>query len=160
MKDNKRYLDITSSYLIFGDEALLPHPTTVLTANCGYLVQSDHFDQNLWNYDAVPDGAKWMDDVWINGHLSKNNVPRFVVPFDEDQFTYNSYSPKLTLDTSITISNQNDKKGGGNGGSRGGTRIQANDQAIKYFEDIWNGDVMFSGPYRVYSERYGIPKSK
>jgi len=155
MKDTKRYLDIFSSYLMFGNEALFPHPTTVLTANCGYLVQSDHFDANLWDYTGVPDGAKWMDDVWINGHLSKNNVPRFVVPFDEDQFTYNSYSPKLTLDTSITISKKN---GNGNGGSKGGTRVQANDQAIQHFGSIWNGDVMFSGSYRVHSDRFGIPK--
>ena len=154
MKDSKRYLDIMSSYLIFGNEALFPHPTTVLTANCGYLVQSDHFDDNLWNYEGVPDGAKWMDDVWINGHLSRKSVPRFVVPFDEDQFTYNSYSPKLTLDKSITISNKNN----GNGGSKGGTRIQANDQAIQHFGNSWDGDIMFSGKYRVHSDRFGIAR--
>jgi hypothetical protein len=62
-------------------------------------VQTAFFDHQLWNYTGTPDGAKWMDDVWISGQLAKNHVARLVVPFDEHQFTYNSYYPRLTLDT-------------------------------------------------------------
>ena len=73
---------------MYGNELFWPHPVSVIRGNCGYLVQSKFFDNQLWDgYGDAPPGAFFMDDVWISGRLAAGGVRRFVVPFDEDQFT-------------------------------------------------------------------------
>ena len=84
----KRYPHWSENYLVYGNELFWPHPVSVIRGNCGYLVQSKFFDHQLWEgYGDAPPGAFFMDDVWISGRLAAGGVRRFVVPFDEDQFT-------------------------------------------------------------------------
>ena len=83
-----RYPHWSENYLVYGNELFWPHPVSVIRGNCGYLVQSKFFDNQLWDgYGDAPPGAFFMDDVWISGRLAAGGVRRFVVPFDEDQFT-------------------------------------------------------------------------
>jgi hypothetical protein len=129
---------------------------SVLTANCGYMVQTAFFEDpaQLGNFTNVPDGARWMDDVWISGQLARAGVPRLVVPFDEHQYTYNSYLPALTLDnirlrTSAKYTQKVAPKS---------AREAANNQALTYFLEDW--DVLWQGGYRIFSEPLGIPSVK
>lgn len=122
-----------------------------MTANCAYAVQTAFFDRKLWQYKDVPDGARWMDDVWISGNLARRGVPRLVVPFDENTFTWNSWLPTLTLDQ-IRLRREPKYQR-----YRGNTpREAANNQALTYFMDDW--DVMWDVGYRVYSPRWAITR--
>ena len=130
-------------------QVLAPHPVSVITANCGYLVQTAFFDAQLWNYTGAPDGARWMDDVWVSGQLARAGVPRMVVPFDEYQVTYNSFYPALTLDT-IRL-----RRDGRYQRARGqNPREAANHQALGFFYSDW--DVLWDVGYRIYSHALGI----
>lgn len=115
-------------------------------------MQTAFFDfDKLSDFHDAPDGARWMDDVWINGHLARAGVPRLVVPFDEHQITYNSYFPGLTLDTIRLRSSakyQQPKRANS-------AREAANNQALSYFYSDW--DVLWNQGYRVYSDMLGIP---
>ena len=33
----------------------------------------------------APTGARYMDDVWVSGHLASRKVARFAVPMDRDE---------------------------------------------------------------------------
>lgn len=128
-----------------------PHPVSVITANCAYMVQTAFFDHGLWHYKGAPDGARWMDDVWISGHLARRKVPRLVVPFEEDQFTWNTWTPELTLDR-IRLRREPMYQR-----FRGSTpREAANNQALAYFMDDW--DVMWDEGYRIHSPTWGIAR--
>ena len=114
-----------------------------------------------------------MDDVWISGRLAVAGVPRsvpvlatatlraspplspflsrhdhrrYVVPFDEDQFTM---SPNLENVTTLDHVSLKEKAPGGGGGrkrvssSGGNTRTVANEQALQHFRDDW--DVIWDG---------------
>jgi hypothetical protein len=67
-------------------------------------------------------GAKYMDDVWISGHLSRKGVPRFAVPMDKDE-------PRA-------------RWSGGDGPTlekvEGQGRRQMNDAALKTFRGAWD----------------------
>ena len=71
-----RYPHWSENYLVYGNELYAPHPVSIVRGNCGYLVQSRFFDKSLWNYDNVPRGAFFMDDVWISGRLARAKVRR------------------------------------------------------------------------------------
>ena len=91
-----------------------------------------------------------MDDVWISGRLAQAGVPRFVVPFDEDQFTRTPGFENVTTLDSAHISS-----GGGGGGraAPGPTRQQSNEEALRYFQKDW--DVAWSPPkYHVVPYKY------
>src|SRR5437588_2193713 len=63
-----------------GDRLREPRKMAVITGCGSYLIQPRFFDQSLWDYSAAPDGAFYMDDIWISGYLSRRGVKRHVVP--------------------------------------------------------------------------------
>ena len=90
----------------------------VLTGNCGYLIKPNMFNINsLLNYNDAPEGCFYMDDIWINGQLSKNNIQKYVInhPYSVNQNSDLSYTPNL-----------NHK------------REERNNQAIMYFKPYWS----------------------
>jgi len=100
-----RYPHWSENYLVYGNELLAPHPVSVVRGNCGYLVSTRMFDSSLWEgYQDAPPGAFFMDDVWISGRLAAAKVRRFVVPFDEDQFTMSPDLANVTTLDKVTLS--------------------------------------------------------
>jgi len=57
-----------------------PQPVAVITGCGSYLIQPRFFDESLWDYSQAPQGAFYMDDIWISGCLARRNVERYVVP--------------------------------------------------------------------------------
>lgn len=55
-------------------------PATKFTGCGSYFIQSRFFDESLWDYSKAPNGAFYMDDIWISGCLTRRNVKRYVVP--------------------------------------------------------------------------------
>ena len=66
--------------MIRARELRQPQPAAVMTGCGSYLIQPRFFDDSLWNYSNAPNGAFYMDDIWISGWLSCGGVKRYVVP--------------------------------------------------------------------------------
>jgi hypothetical protein len=75
-----RSLDWRDAKMIRASELRQPQPAAVITGCGSYFIQPRFFDESLWNYSKAPNGAFYMDDIWISGWLSRGGVKRFVVP--------------------------------------------------------------------------------
>src|SRR6266487_5829401 len=75
-----RNLDWRKAKMIRASELREPQPAAVITGCGSYLIQPRFFDQSLWDYSNAPNGAFYMDDIWISGWLSRKGVKRYVVP--------------------------------------------------------------------------------
>jgi len=73
-------LDWRNAKMIRASELREPQPAAVITGCGSYLIQPRFFDESLWDYSQAPQGAFYMDDIWISGCLARRNVKRYVVP--------------------------------------------------------------------------------
>ena len=73
-------LDWRNAKMIRANELREPQPAAVITGCGSYLIQPRFFDESLWDYSQAPQGAFYMDDIWISGCLTRRNVKRYVVP--------------------------------------------------------------------------------
>ena len=103
-----------------GDRLRQPRRTAVVTGCGSYLIQPRFFDARLWDYSAAPDGAFYMDDIWISGCLDRRGVQKFIVPTSRMMQTVRQQVGTMTL---------HDVPNG---------RRHNNDEAIAFFTDSWN----------------------
>jgi len=75
-----RTLDWRDARMIRASELRQPQAAAVMTGCGSYLIQPRFFDESLWDYSCAPNGAFYMDDIWISGWLSRCGVKRYVVP--------------------------------------------------------------------------------
>src|SRR6266576_6359496 len=75
-----RNLDWRNAKMICASELRQPQLAAVITGCGSYLIQPRFFDESLWDYSNAPNGAFYMDDIWISGWLSRKGVKRYVVP--------------------------------------------------------------------------------
>jgi Glycosyl transferase family 2 len=75
-----RSLDWRDAKMIRASELRQPQAAAVITGCGSYFIQPRFFDESLWDYSKAPDGAFYMDDIWISGWLSRGGVKRYVVP--------------------------------------------------------------------------------
>jgi Glycosyl transferase family 2 len=73
-------LDWRDAKMIYANELREPRRTAVITGCGSYLIQPRFFDESLWDYSRAPQGAFYMDDIWISGCLNRRDVKRYVVP--------------------------------------------------------------------------------
>lgn len=64
---------------IFASALDEPQVADILFGTWGYAVTADMFDEGVFNYPGVDDAVRWVDDVWISGHLARRGVPRKIV---------------------------------------------------------------------------------
>ena len=75
-----RTLDWRDARMIKASELRQPEAVAVITGCGSYLIQPRFFDESLWDYSRAPQGAFFMDDIWISGWLARRNVKRYAVP--------------------------------------------------------------------------------
>jgi hypothetical protein len=75
-----RTLDWRDARMIKASELRQPKAVAVITGCGSYLIQPKFFDQSLWDYSRAPQGAFFMDDIWVSGWLTRRKVQRYVVP--------------------------------------------------------------------------------
>src|SRR5881409_1714939 len=75
-----RNLDWRDARMIRASELRQPQLVAVITGCGSYLIQPTFFDESLWDYSRAPEGAFYMDDIWISGCLTRRGVKRYVVP--------------------------------------------------------------------------------
>src|SRR5438046_79984 len=67
-------------FSIRASEPRQPRPAAVIRGCGTYFIQPRFFDESLWDYSQAPQGAVYMDEIWISRCLAKRNVKRYVVP--------------------------------------------------------------------------------
>jgi hypothetical protein len=120
-----RSLDWRDARMIRARELRQPQPAAVMTGCGSYLIQPRFFDDSLWNYSNAPNGAFYMDDIWISGWLSRGGVKRYVVP--ASAMMRSVWRQRRTLSL-------HDVPNG---------RQYHNNETIAFFSDTW--DVLASG---------------
>ena len=99
----------------------------VLTATYAYLIRPSFFDSQIYlDFNLVSNDIRRVDDIWLNGHASRRNIPRYVVP--------SCCSPISITRTHVLeeylIENQMD-------------RFTANNHAIQWFSESWEKDLWY-----------------
>jgi Glycosyl transferase family 2 len=103
-----------------GDRLREPRQVAVITGCGSYLIQPRFFDSRLWDYSAAPDGAFYMDDIWISGCLDRKGVEKYIVPTSAMMRSVFRQRWTMTL---------HDVPNG---------RRHNNNEAIAFFSDSWN----------------------
>jgi len=103
-----------------GDRLKQPHKVAVVTGCGSYFIKPRFFDEALWDYSAAPEGAFYMDDIWISGCLDRRGVEKYIVPTSRMMRTVNRQRWTMTL---------HDVPNG---------RRHNNNEAIAFFADSWN----------------------
>lgn len=74
----KDKLDYNSSLKITNAPNFSPIKVDIITGTWGALYKVQFFDEDIFNMDLIK--ANFMvDDIWITGHLAKNNIERIVI---------------------------------------------------------------------------------
>jgi len=102
-----------------GDRLREPQKVAVVTGCGSYFIQPRFFDERLWDYSSAPDGAFYMDDIWISGCLDRRGVEKYIVPTSRMMRTVNRQRWTMTL---------HDVPDG---------RRHNNNEAIAFFADSW-----------------------
>lgn len=102
-----------------GDRLREPRKVAVITGCGSYFIQPRFFDEQLWNYSSAPDGAFYMDDIWISGCLDRRGIEKYIVPTSRMMRTVYRQRWTMTL---------HDVPNG---------RHHNNNEAIAFFSDSW-----------------------
>lgn len=57
-----------------------PTKVDILLGTWGYLLPPGVLDRSVYEFDGWPPEVRWVDDVWISGHLARRGIPRCVIP--------------------------------------------------------------------------------
>jgi hypothetical protein len=57
-----------------------PAPVDILFGTWGYLVPPGALAGAVHDFSHAPEAVRWVDDVWISGHLARRGVRRVVLP--------------------------------------------------------------------------------
>ena len=113
-------LDWRDAEMIKGSGLRQPEAVAVITGCGSYLIQPRFFDESLWDYSQAPQGAFFMDDIWISGCLTRRKVQRYVVPASAMMRSVRRQRRTLSL---------HDVPNG---------RQHNNNETIAFFEDAWD----------------------
>jgi hypothetical protein len=115
-----RDLDWRHAKMIRASELRQPQPAAVITGCGSYLIQPRFFDESLWDYSGAPQGAFFMDDIWVSGCLTRRKVQRYVAPASAMMRSVHRQRRTLSL---------HDVPNG---------RQHNNNETIAFFEDTWD----------------------
>ncbi|CAF0897982.1 unnamed protein product [Didymodactylos carnosus] len=114
-------------HIIDSSNILQPYRVGIVTANWGYLIQPKFFDKHIYSdYNDLTERISLVDDIWINAHLARRHIARYVVP----SCCYHLSITKLrVLDTKLS--------------NKQLSRAQANNNALKYFRQYWEKNLYY-----------------
>jgi lambda repressor-like predicted transcriptional regulator len=65
---------------VFATALKRPEDVDILFGTWGYLLPAGALDAAAHDFEGYPPETRWVDDVWISGHLARLGVPRRVIP--------------------------------------------------------------------------------
>lgn len=127
-----------NSEVILGTKIKDVTEVDIITGVGGYLINPELVDSSLWDYSDSPEGAFYMDDIWISGYFAKRGIKRLVVP-SQSEILYRSkrdlhqsriFKRNKQQDKTITLSDIPCK-------FSDNPREYYNNQVISYFSEYW-----------------------
>jgi hypothetical protein len=99
----------------------------VLTATYAYLIRPSFFDSQIYlDFNQAPADIRRVDDIWLNAHASKRNIPRYVVP---------SCCPHISVTQTHVLEEYLQKNRM--------DRFSANNHALHWFGRDWEKDLWY-----------------
>lgn len=99
----------------------------VLTANSAYLIRPRFFDPRIYlDFNLLPDDIRRVDDIWLNGHASKQHIARYVVP---SCCSHIGVTRTHALENYLQNNHMN--------------RFAANTRALRWFSTVWEKDLWY-----------------
>lgn len=99
----------------------------ILTATNGYLIRPSFFDAHIYlDFNQVSDDIRHVDDIWLNGQASKQNIARYVVP---SCCSHISVTRTHELEDYLKRNNMN--------------RLSANTHALQWFSNNWENNLWY-----------------
>ena len=89
--------DIENRNTIYGTHIEHPEQIEIMQGSAGFLVKPCFFTAEVFDYSDAPERAFYCDDVWFAGHLARNGIELYVVPFDNHYSRIASWSTRGTL---------------------------------------------------------------
>ena len=85
-------------------------PVDVLFGTWGYMLPARALGREVRDFSGAPEALRWVDDIWISGHLARAGVERWVVSSGELPIeTSNVWRSALT--SGVNASGENDRAG-------------------------------------------------
>jgi len=72
--------DVDWARHLFGTGVNQSVEVDILLGTWGYLVPPGAFDRAVHDFTGWPPEVRWVDDIWVCGHLARRGVKRVVVP--------------------------------------------------------------------------------
>ncbi len=101
------------------------YPTDIVNGCAGILVKPKFFDEQVFDYESVPAQAFFVDDIWFSGHLAKNGIQKFIIPFTG----WFVYMPTLSTLSSLSLDQTENREG------------KNDDVMIEYFKSYWGTEL-------------------
>lgn len=95
---------------VFASGIPAPQPVDILFGTWGYLLPAWLSDGAFHEFEGWPPGLRWVDDVWISGHLARRGVPRMVLRA-ESMPIETAASFRAALTDTLNRSGTNDEDG-------------------------------------------------
>lgn len=84
---------------LYGTHTNEPYQVDLLTGTWGFLIRDSFLDTKILDYDAYPEGAFYVDDIWFNGHLARKGIKRVLIPASHPPLpTHSAYKEALGVD--------------------------------------------------------------
>jgi hypothetical protein len=94
-------------------------PVDILFGTWGYMVPAWLCDGAIHDFSGYPEAVRWVDDVWVSGHLARLGIARKITP--SDRFPLETFaSMRQALTDGVNSSGENDET------------------AMKAFGEIWS----------------------
>jgi hypothetical protein len=85
-------------------------PVDVLFGTWGYMLPPGALGPQVRDFSGAPEALRWVDDIWVSGHLARAGVERWVVSSRELPVeTSNIWRSALT--SGVNASGENDRAG-------------------------------------------------
>lgn len=129
----------SNSCVVLGTKINSVKEVDIITGVGAYMLDPALIDSSLWDYSNAPEGAFYMDDIWISGYFAKKRIKRYVIP-SQSEILYRSrrdshqsrvFKKNKDQENTITLSDikcQHSEN----------PREFYNNQLIDYFKEYWS----------------------
>ncbi|MDA3885290.1 MAG: hypothetical protein PF638_06810 [Candidatus Delongbacteria bacterium] len=128
----------SNSKVVLGPKLDQVREVDIITGVGGYLLTLKLIDESLWDYKGAPDGAFYMDDIWLSGYFARNSIIRYSIPAQSellfrskrDKHQSRVFRKNKAQEKTITLSNIPCEKSDN-------PREYYNNEVIEYFKKYW-----------------------
>lgn len=128
----------SNSKVVLGPKLDQVKGVDIITGVGGYLLTTKLINKSLWDYTGAPEGAFYMDDIWLSGYFARNSILRYSIPAHSellfrskrDKHQSRVFRKNKAQEKTITLSDIPCEKSDN-------PREYYNNEVIAYFKKFW-----------------------